>query len=225
MIVFTVHHIQNDCYIWAWRHNLWTWLWRNLQSCFPCQTPCRSGQWRYHPESTEVQQVVGCPYRWSHLDRWSDPSPWPMYKDITFMHQYHCSWALSQGFFFFLFSSINYLRLWSTSLLCGPLIALAISYPFYTYQSHEMKTTTWQKTIVFNLINNARMVFSSNFDSLLTKFHLIPSKKWAFTNGNIHFCNWSHDRKWCHYLQIINHIIIILKWRLKFQICARHVHW
>ncbi len=61
-----------------------------------------------------------------------------------------------------------------------------------------------------------------NFDSLLTKntykvSSLSLSKKWAFTCKKQHFWHWSHDRTWCHYLQIRKTHYYSIKMNIKVQ--------
>ncbi len=58
--------------------------------------------------------------------------------------------------------------------------------------------TTWQKTIVFNLINKVRKL---NY------------KKMGIYKQEVVFLQLitSQDKMSCHYLQIINHTIILLK--------------
>ncbi len=100
----------------------------------------------------------------------------------------------------------------SITIICAKMLSVQISMPLKAPWK-----TTLQKAIVFNLIMSEFIIEKKvTSPSCLTNGHS--------QNSKYHFCYWSHDRKWCHNLQIRN-IIIVLKWTLMYRICARHLYW
>ncbi len=86
--------------------------------------------------------------------------------------------------------------------------------------------TTWQKVIVFNL--TIPLGVSAQLQCIIKKPHksVPPSPlKTVIYKQDIIFVLLISWQKVYHYLQILNHTIIVLKWTLKLRICAWNVYW